>query len=136
MPASYESIPGFSAPKKRKLVEYSGIENFDSIFHDVSKLKNKTSSKDRRMATYDKYDDMNNFSHDDMCLKKRSIRRKLKSRKSKHIREGRTWNVQSMFICDGKNASTAKNIFSSSSTTSFTTLPCVDILSEVKAQGY
>ena len=65
--------------------------------------------------------------------------RRLKARKYKAVREGRTWNVQTVMICDGQNMSTVKKDFSllssTTTSTSSTTLPCVDILSEVKAQG-
>ena len=85
------------------------------------------------------YDNKNSINMKTMNKSMTNKNRKLKARKHKAVREGRTWNVQNMIVCDGQNVSKVKNDFSLSSSTttstSYTTLPCVDILSEVKAQG-
>ena len=84
---------------------------------------------------------MNDIQNNEMLLenkkkyKNKSKNRKLKSRKQNHVRESRTWNVQSMLMCNGKNKNTSSVTISTSTSSALAALPCVDVLSEIKAQG-
>jgi hypothetical protein len=103
------------------------------------KYENEDENENEVIDMNKSYDNNNSINIKSMNKTKSNKNRILKARKHKAVREGRTWNVQNMIICDGQNKSKVKEDFSLSSSTntstSYTTLPCVDILAEVKAQG-
>ena len=162
VPASYVSIPLFAASKNRKLlsIENSGTKNFNSTKKNFSGHKNDDedekvgASRDigtvysnyKRRKNKNDYDNkivnLDNILNDKILIKNKYKyknkykKRKLKSRKQNQVREGRTWNVQSMLICNGRNKNASFSFISTpTASTPLTALPCVDILSEIKAQG-
>ena len=149
VPASYLSTSLFAA-QKRKLssTDNSGTKNFNSTIGNEDEEFSGKREIGIRNSDYNQYKNKNDNTNENVNMndipnneilienknryKNKTKKRQLKSRKQNQVREERTWNVQSMLICNGKNKNTS---FTSTSTTQLTALPCVDILSEIKAQG-
>ena len=136
------ALNNFSNKKDMRLIENEDVETRNGKEENKNKNKNKNKNEIYENEVTDKtksYDNNDSIKIETINKSKTNKNRKLKARKHKAVREGRTWNVQNMIICDGQNTSKVKNDFSLSSSTttstSYTTLPCVDVLAEVKAQG-